>query len=348
MSTTIANPFNTSMTPQGTTLNAQAIAEQQRAMSEVYTSFMIAKQFPRDQIKNMDKILQACTRMGLAEVALYSYAKGGTEITGPTIRIAEALAQGWGNIHYGWKELSQQNGRSTIYAFATDLESNNISDLTFDVPHTRYTKKGTYKLEDPREIYEHLANQAARRLRKCILSVMPGDVIESALNQCELTLVSKADLSPENIKKMVSLFEQYSITLEMLEKKIQRRMDSINAAQMISLRKIYNSLKDGLATPSSFFDMSIAVSNPSQAPANQSTADIAKEKLKKGKPVASPLIIEPHIDPAYKVMPPKDGVMTNEHEKPTSVVFKHAGVPGYSESLEKSWDNFSKDEPTEK
>lgn len=333
MSTTVANPFNTSMTAQGTSLNAQAVAEQQRAMSEVYTSFMIAKQFPRDQIKNMDKILQSCTRVGLAEAAIYSYAKGGTEITGPTIRVAEALAQGWGNIHYGWKELSQQNARSTIYAFACDLESNNISDLTFDVPHLRYTNKGSYKLEDPREIYEHLANQASRRLRKCILSVMPGDVIETALDQCEKTLMAKADLSPENIKKMISLFEQYSVTVEMIEKKIQRRMDSINAAQMIGLRKIYNSLKEGIATPSSFFEMPATITSAAEIAIKQSTADIAKERLKKGKSNVSPVIAENPVDLSVSI----------------SAVgsLNIGGTTSISPEIEKSWENFSSTEPTE-
>ena len=43
-------------------------------------------------LEAMDKILQACTRPSLAEGALYSYSRGGSEITGPSIRLAEVAA----------------------------------------------------------------------------------------------------------------------------------------------------------------------------------------------------------------------------------------------------------------
>ena len=40
----------------------------------------------------MEKILNACTRATLAQGALYSYPRGGQEVTGPGIRLAEAMA----------------------------------------------------------------------------------------------------------------------------------------------------------------------------------------------------------------------------------------------------------------
>ena len=56
---------------------------------------MIARMNPRDPVKAMDRILNACTRPTLANAATYSYSRGGSDITGPTIRLAEAIAQGW-------------------------------------------------------------------------------------------------------------------------------------------------------------------------------------------------------------------------------------------------------------
>jgi hypothetical protein len=41
------------------------------------------------------------------------------------------------------------------------LETNTRREVTFQVPHIRYTKKGGYRLEDPRDIYEMVANQGA-------------------------------------------------------------------------------------------------------------------------------------------------------------------------------------------
>lgn len=252
--------------PQG---NALIDVEQSRAMAEVQSAIVLAKKFPRDQIAATDRILTACQRPKLAEQALYNYARGGSDITGPSIRLAEAIAQNWGNLQFGVQELEQRNGESTVETFCWDLETNVRQVKTFQVRHERYTKKGKYKLEDPRDIYESLANQGARRLRACILGVIPGDVIEAAVEQCEKTLKSKADTSPDAIKKMLDAFAKFSVTKEQIEKRIQRRIDSITPAQVVSLGKIYNSLKDGMSTAADWFEIE-----------EKKTSDSLKNKLK--------------------------------------------------------------------
>jgi len=238
--------------PQGTAL---VEVEQQRAMAEVQAAIVLAKRYPRDQIAAMDRIMVACQRPGLAEQALYSYARGGTEITGPSIRLAEAIAQQWGNVQYGIKELEQRQGESTVEAFAWDMETNVRQIKVFQVKHERYTKKGSYRLEDSRDIYELVANQGARRLRACILGIIPGDVIEAAVSQCEQTLQAKADTSPEALKKLVAAFGVFKVTKEQIEKRIQRRLETITPAQLLQLRKVYNSIKDGMSSPADWFEM---------------------------------------------------------------------------------------------
>ncbi len=252
--------------------------EQQRAMAEVQSAIVLAKKFPRNQIEALDRITTACQRPGLAEQALYSYARGGSEITGPSIRMAEAIAQNWGNLQFGIKELEQRNGESTVEAFAWDVETNTRQVKIFQVRHERYTKKGSYRLEDPRDVYEMIANQGARRLRACILGIIPGDVIDAAVSECERTLKAKADTSPEALKKLVAAFEAYKVTKEQIEKRIQRRLDTITPAQLIQLRKIYNSLKDGMSGPADWFE--------TMAPAEDAPKDAAKnlkDKLKAAK-----------------------------------------------------------------
>lgn len=226
----------------------------QREIAEVQAAMTIAKKFPRNQAKAHDRIMIACQRPTLAESALYSYARGGTDITGPSIRLAEVAAQQWGNIQFGIRELDQRAGESTVEAYAWDLETNTRQTKTFQVKHYRHTKKGGYNLSDPRDIYELVANQGARRLRACILGVIPGDIIEAAVNECETTLKAKADISPDAVKKMVEVFAAFNVTKEMIEARIQRKLESITPAQIISLRKVYNSLKDGMSKPGDWFE----------------------------------------------------------------------------------------------
>lgn len=284
------NPFGATAVAVRPTNNAIADAGQQREIAEVQAALVIAKRFPRNQIEATDRILQACTRPTLAEGALYSYSRGGQEITGPSIRLAEALAQAWGNVQFGIRELEQSNGSSTVEAYAWDIETNTRQVKVFQVGHVRHTRRGVTKLEDPRDVYELVANQGARRLRACILGVIPGDVIEAAQRQCEETLKTSADTSPEGLKKMVAAFEPFGVMREHIEKRVQCRLEAIRPAQVVQLKKIWASLRDGMSNSVDWFDVSEAV------PAEGSTATAALREKLAGKKVA----------PEAPADPPKD------------------------------------------
>jgi hypothetical protein len=245
---------------------------QQRENAEVMAMVAMAKRFPRDVIGNTDKILNAFTRASLAERASYQYAKGGTDVTGPSIRAAEAIAQMWGNLTYGFKEISRGIGQdgvpfSEVEAFCWDMESNIKEPLQFIVRHWRDTRSGGYPLKDERDIYELCANQAQRRKRACILAVIPGDITEAAMRQADVTLRAKADVSPEAMAKMVESFADFGVTKAQIEKRIQRRLDTITPAQVIAMKRIYASLRDDMSTAADWFDAEeLTTGAPAAAP----------------------------------------------------------------------------------
>ena len=250
--TTVQNPFAVSTETKHAT-GGIVEAKAQREVSEVQAMVVMAKQFPRNQIAATDRILNACTRKTLAETAVYSYPRGGQMVEGASIRLAEVLAQNWGNIDFGVREISQSNGESIVEAYAWDLETNTRKVQTFTVPHKRFTKSGPHVLTDPRDIYELVANNGARRLRACILQIIPSDVTEAALNQCQVTLATHADISPETIKKMLEKFAEFGVSAKAIEMRYQIRLDAIRPAQFVELRKIYNSLKDGISKAEDWF-----------------------------------------------------------------------------------------------
>lgn len=291
--TAMMNPFDDgrSSSPAMTTTVTQA-TDSSRAVAEVQAALFIARTNPRDQKRAMDRILNACCRPSLAESAIYAYARGGNSITGPSIRLAEAVAQQWGNMQFGIRELSNSGGKSEVQAFAWDVETNTRREITFTVPHIRHTKKGSYKLEDPRDIYELVANQGARRLRACILAVVPGDVVEAAVNQCQLTLQSHTDVTAEGIKKLIEAFEPLNVTKTQIEKFCQCRAEAIKPAQIVRLRSIYTSLRDGMSSPSDWFEP-----DETQAPAaiEAKAEPSLKDKIKarKAKTVAETVEAKP-------------------------------------------------------
>ena len=144
--------------------------ESSRAMVEAQGKLLLAKQFPRNYTQSYTKAIEACQRKGFAESAFYSYPRGKETVTGVTIRFAEELARCYGNMDYGIKELSHEDGRSEMQAYAWDLETNTISSQNFTVEHIRETRYGNNKLTSQRDIYEKTANDGARRLRSRILA----------------------------------------------------------------------------------------------------------------------------------------------------------------------------------
>jgi len=122
------------------------------------------------------------------------------------------------------------------------------------------------------------ANQGARRLRAAILAIIPGDVVDAAVNECEATLKAKADTSPEALKKLVDAFAVLKVTKEQIEKRIQRHIDAITPAQIVNLKKVYLSIRDGMSAPADWFEPATEAATESE---KQDKAATLKDKIKK-------------------------------------------------------------------
>jgi len=234
--------------------NSQTQQMISRQTQEVQGAIFMAKQFPRDEYAAMSRIERMCERMNLAEQATYSYPKGGKQVTGPSIRLAEAIAQAWGNIDCGVIELENKNGASELMAYAWDLETNTRVTKMFKVKHVRDTKKGSQELTDSRDVYELTANFGARRLRACILSVIPGDVIDQAVNVCKET-VTNQDKTPiqDRIKKLEKAFKEMKVTREQLEEFAQRNLSEFGKEEIFTLQGVFKAIRDGQGKIEDYF-----------------------------------------------------------------------------------------------
>lgn len=255
--------------------NSQTEMMISRQAQEVQAAMVVAKKFPRDEYESMEKIRRTCQRATLAEQAIYSYPRGGQNVSGPSVRLAEALAQNWGNIDYGIVELEQKDGKSEMMAYAWDLETNTRVTKIFSVEHKRDTKKGSYQLTDSRDIYEATANFGARRMRACILGVIPGDVVDMAVNECKETQKkSYGELpSQEKINKIEKLFKKdFGVTKKQLEEYAGRNLADFGADECTDLWGVYNALKNGQAGVGDYFK-----AEPEKAPDVFADKKIEKE-----------------------------------------------------------------------
>ena len=237
--------------------NALAATGEARAIAEVKAQVLMARQFPRDPALSANRILIECQRNTLADAAVYAFARGKETVSGPSIRLAEVMARNWGNCTFGMQVLERSVdkdgiGKSAIRTFAWDFETNTYVSREFEVKHWRTTRSGGYALKEDRDIYELEANMAARRIRACILQIIPGDVTQMAVDACRMTASSGLNekMKDKNaretlIAQTVRIYEKMGVMLADLEGYLNARKDDWSADHMLRLKELKNSLDDG-------------------------------------------------------------------------------------------------------
>lgn len=244
---------NQPMLSQNGAIATQSMVAKEQA--KIQGQVFMAKQFPRAMSVVMNRITASCERPSLAQISEYEYPRGGQKITGASIRLLEVVAQCYGNISYSWKELNRDmtNHRSTCLAYAWDLETNLYSELEFEVYHYRATKKERILLTDDRDIYELVANQASRRVRRCLENVVPRDIVEDAREQCKKTMNEKVDWQ-KKINNQIKYFEDtYGVKEKQIEEYFGMSRRGFTSNTFASLSRIYTSVRDGVSKIEDYF-----------------------------------------------------------------------------------------------
>ena len=133
------------------------------------------------------------------------------------------------------------------------------------VIHKRKSGGKITDLVDPRDIYELVANQASRRIRSCILQIIPGDITEEALKACAKSKVAGEGPLEDRIKKMVVAFQAIGVTAEMLEAYMGHELEVTVVDEVTALISIYQTIKDGEAKREDFFDLTPRKEGAAQA-----------------------------------------------------------------------------------
>ena len=159
---------------------------------------------------------------------------------------------------------------TVVKAYAWDLENNVSDEKTFTVQHVRTTKRGSYKLTDERDIYEMVANKAARRKRSCLLAVMPGWYVEAALDACNETLrnsVTNGKTIEEVREAVVTAFAEFGVSPDNIAAKLSRPIDKLDPNDIVKLRHLYAAIKDGFVKAQDAFDL--AATTPEDLPSEE-------------------------------------------------------------------------------
>lgn len=233
--------------------------EQSRAVAEVQAAVVVAQQCPRSESQALTRADETCRMVEVAERAFFKFPRGGQTVSGPSIHLAVELARVWGNIKYGIRELSRDDGaaRSEMLAYAWDVQTNTRAETSFIVPHLRDKRGGPEVLTDMRDIYENNANAGARRLREMIFRVLPPYLIERAKDRCMETLKGGGGKPlAQQRADVLGAFEKIGVSKARIEAKAGPA-DGWTEIDIANLRVSYASIKRG--------EISIAEEFPDQA-----------------------------------------------------------------------------------
>lgn len=257
----MTNELDVSRQAHGGELATTAAAAQARAAIEA--AYVVAQRRRRNIGDARAMILEACKRPNFAESARYNKPVAGHEVVGPSIRFAETALAAWGNIQVDTRVVFEDDERRIIHISTLDLETNICygQDVNLlKVVERRKLHPGQAALSERinssgQQVFlveateDELANKSAsaqsKVIRNCGLRLIPRDIIDEAMNTCEVTLKGSAGDPAERLKKLSDAFGGLGIRPSEVEKYLGHALSQVNKSELSDLRVVYETIRDG-------------------------------------------------------------------------------------------------------
>lgn len=301
--------------------SSTAIAAQAKAAVEA--RYVLALRRPRNLDVVRVSILKECKRPRFAEVARYRKPIGGGKIEGWSIRFAESALRCYGNAYPEITTVYDDAEKRIVRVSLTDLESNTTwsKDVVIEKTVERRQVKpgmevlGSRQNSGGQTVYivkstdDDLLNKenslVSKAIRNHILRIIPGDLLDEALEQVTATLKEGAKADPDAArKKLVDAFTSVGVPPDALANYVGHELGHLQPAELDDLRAIYAALVEGETNWRQVMDAKVAASGQESGevkdqPAAQTKTEALKAKLKKGKeqaPAAAANADEPPAD----------------------------------------------------
>lgn len=246
-----------------------SVAVAAREKAAVEARYLVAMGRPRNPDLARTRLMKRCEVPRFAEMAEYSKpVGGGKKATGGSIRLMEEIARQWGNIDVQSTVVFDDSERRIIRVTATDLESNYPASL--DVILEKTVERRTPRLGDEilgqrvnsqgTLVYRIIADEdaflvkqganVAKARREMIRAIVPGDLVEEALEKCLATRRSEVKRDPSQARKRIAdSFYQIGVMPNSLCDYLGKpSLEAVTEAELEVLRAIFTAIRDGETT----------------------------------------------------------------------------------------------------
>jgi hypothetical protein len=296
-----------------TILNSESLERVTRA--EVDIAITTAKKFPRELAECRQMVLSlATTSKETAESCFYALPRGGKSISGYSVRLAEIIANSWGNLNCGTRVVGNDGKVVTAQAVVHDLQRN--VRIQTEVKRKITDKHGKTFTEDMQVVTGNAA--CAIALRNAIFKVVPEALLKEELAEIKKTAIGKAlDLETRR-ENVVKYFSKLGVSeKQLLELVGKKSIKDIDNEILFELKGLKTALEEGSTTIDETFNTQ---KNHPEMKVKSKEADKEPEKEEKPKDKPTPQQ-EKEVVSESKPSPPKE-----EKQKELGVEFSEAYI----------------------
>lgn len=244
--------------------SAAMVAAAESAKAQIQCAYMMALQCPRSYFAAEQAVVKACENPLFAEKVEYKLPRGGTTISGPTIRLAELIRREWRNIFTTERVMHDDERQMIVQVTAMDLETNSIETAEVVIPKTverRYVKDGQEIISERenslgKKVYTVRATDSevdmmrkamiSKALRNAIFRLVPAELVQIALATARQTIQTADAKDPkEAIRRLIFCFEEQGVSIDKIEKEIGHTLEKANTADVKKLRGLYKQMLNG-------------------------------------------------------------------------------------------------------
>ncbi len=258
------------------------------AKGEVEMQLAAAHRYPRSVKRFLDEATTLATMdVDTAEGCIYSYKRGGKNITGPSIRCAEIVISCWGNSHVGARVVAIEDKDIVAQGGAWDLEKN--VKCTMEVRRRITGSDGSRFSDDMIAITGNAAASIA--LRNAIFKIVPLAYVNRVYDAARKVAVGNAGTLADRRAKVLTGLAKMGASIDRVLAALGKpSIDDIGAGEVATLIGLGTALKDGSQKLDDVFPevRPVAAPVPAEEQGKRMSLGTRKPAEPKPAPVAEP------------------------------------------------------------
>lgn len=258
--------------------------------SEVAMQLDSAHRYPRTPTKFLREALSLATfSVEVAESCIYTVPRAGTDITGPSVRLAEMCASAWGNLHVGARVIDIGEREVTAQAVAWDLEKN--VRVTVEAQRSIWGKGGRFG-DDMIRVTGMAAISIA--LRNAIFRVIPRAYVDAVFQKAMLVAAGSAETLVARRSEVMARLTGLGLTQERIFFRLGiAGIADINLDHLTTLIGLGTAIKSGEMKLDEAFPVAAPAPVPEGTPEGKRIKMTGKGKATEAKPAAQPAAAKP-------------------------------------------------------